>query len=51
MVSFMNDWTKEHVAEYQPRSDNGWGAAPVGPGLGTSVDPDALGAPFASFGK
>jgi L-alanine-DL-glutamate epimerase-like enolase superfamily enzyme len=51
MVSFMNDWTKEHVAKYQPRSDNGWGAAPVGAGLGISVDPDALGVPFASFGK
>src|SRR4051794_19991148 len=37
-VSFMNDWTNEHVAGYQPRSSNGFGAAPTGPGLGVDVD-------------
>jgi L-alanine-DL-glutamate epimerase-like enolase superfamily enzyme len=51
MVSFMNDWTKEHVAAYQPRSDRGWGSAPAGPGLGIQVDSDMLGAPFASFSR
>jgi L-alanine-DL-glutamate epimerase-like enolase superfamily enzyme len=51
MVSFMNDWTKEHVAAYQPRSDRGWGSAPTGPGLGIQVDSDMLGAPFASFSR
>lgn len=50
MVSFMNDWTNEHVAGYQPRSQNGVGSAPSAPGLGVSVDVDALGKPFASFG-
>lgn len=37
-VSFMNDWTKEHVAGYQPRSAGGFGAAPERPGLGIEVD-------------
>jgi L-alanine-DL-glutamate epimerase-like enolase superfamily enzyme len=50
MVSFMNDWTNEHVAGHQPRSAEGFGAAPHAPGLGISVDLDALGEPFASFG-
>ncbi|MGN6379654.1 MAG: mandelate racemase/muconate lactonizing enzyme family protein, partial [Gaiellales bacterium] len=27
-VSFMNDWTREHIAGYQPRSQGGVGAAP-----------------------
>jgi L-alanine-DL-glutamate epimerase-like enolase superfamily enzyme len=49
MVSFMNDWTNEHVAGYEPRSANGQGAAPCTPGLGVSVDPDLLGPPFASY--
>jgi len=47
-VSFMNDWTNEHVAGYQPRSVNGFGSAPTGPGLGLDVDPDVLGAPVFS---
>jgi cis-L-3-hydroxyproline dehydratase len=50
MVSFMNDWTNEHVAGYEPRSVDGIGRAPAAPGLGIVVDEDALGAPFASFG-
>ncbi len=42
-VSFMNDWTNEHVAGYQPRSINGIGSAPEGPGLGIAVDEQRLG--------
>ncbi len=45
-VSFMNDWTNEHVASYQPRSVNGIGSAPTGPGLGISVDESTLGSPL-----
>ena len=45
-VSFMNDWTNEHIANYQPRSNAGIGAAPNGPGLGVEVDVDMLGAPL-----
>lgn len=48
-VSFMNDWTQEHIAGYQPRSEHGIGYAPAGPGLGIEVDIERLGAPFASF--
>ncbi|MBX3567787.1 MAG: mandelate racemase/muconate lactonizing enzyme family protein [Rhizobiaceae bacterium] len=42
-ASFFNDWTKEHVAGYAPRSERGRGRAPTGPGLGISVDAGALG--------
>ena len=45
-VSFMNDWTNEHVAGHQPRSERGYGAAPDRPGLGIDVDVDALGDPL-----
>ncbi|HET6947668.1 MAG TPA: mandelate racemase/muconate lactonizing enzyme family protein [bacterium] len=45
-VSFMNDWTTEHVAGYQPRSSAGFGAAPDRPGLGIEVDRRMLGAPL-----
>jgi L-alanine-DL-glutamate epimerase-like enolase superfamily enzyme len=45
-VSFMNDWTREHVAGYQPRSDRGWGPVPSGPGLGIEVDLGMLGDPL-----
>ena len=45
-ASFFNDWTKEHVAGYRPRSARGRGAAPTGPGLGIDVDAGALGAPL-----
>ena len=45
-VSFMNDWTNEHVAGYQPRSRGGRGPVPDGPGLGIDVDVAALGAPL-----
>ena len=44
----MNDWTNEHVAGYQPHSQNGVGSAPTGPGLGIDVDLAALGAPLFS---
>src|SRR5262249_51857002 len=47
-VSFMNDWTNEHVAGYQPRSADGVGRAPTGPGLGLDVDVDVLGEPLFS---
>lgn len=47
-VSFMNDWTKEHVAGHQPRSVNGVGRAPTGPGLGIEVDVGKLGEPVLS---
>ena len=49
MVSFMNDWTNEHLAGHQPRSVDGWGKAPSSPGLGVEVDERQLGAPFATF--
>jgi len=45
-VSFMNDWTNEHVAGYEPRSENGVGRAPTGPGLGIEVDVEQLGEPL-----
>ena len=41
-VSFMNDWTNEHICGYQPRSNNGTGSAPDGPGLGVEVDTSCL---------
>ncbi len=49
-VSFMNDWTNEHVAGYEPRSADGVGAAPSGPGLGIEVDLERLGAPLFTAG-
>jgi L-alanine-DL-glutamate epimerase-like enolase superfamily enzyme len=48
-VSFMNDWTNEHVAGYEPRSRDGVGAAPLGAGLGVEVDLEMLGAPLMTF--
>ncbi|MDQ3856849.1 MAG: mandelate racemase [Actinomycetota bacterium] len=48
-VSFMNDWTREHVAGYRPRSDNGFGSPPKGDGLGIEVDREQLGEPLFSF--
>ena len=50
-VSFMNDWTNEHVAGYEPRSSNGVGAPPTGPGLGIEVDLDMLGEPLFVVGS
>jgi cis-L-3-hydroxyproline dehydratase len=48
MTSFMNDWTDGHVAGYQPRSVNGRGSAPLGPGLGIEIDTSFLGEPLFS---
>jgi L-alanine-DL-glutamate epimerase-like enolase superfamily enzyme len=48
MASFMNDWTLEHIAGYQPRSAQGWGTIPRGAGLGISVEAQALGPPLFS---
>jgi L-alanine-DL-glutamate epimerase-like enolase superfamily enzyme len=45
-VSFMNDWTNEHVAGHEPRSSNGFGAAPMAPGVGVDVDAAMLGEPL-----
>ncbi len=45
-VSFMNDWTLEHIAGYEPRSRGGLGPVPDGPGLGIDVDVSGLGAPL-----
>jgi cis-L-3-hydroxyproline dehydratase len=47
-VSFMNDWTNEHIAGHQPHSSGGFGSAPSGAGLGVEVDLGALGAPLFS---
>ena len=44
----MNDWTNEHVAGYQPRSKDGFGHVPDGPGLGIQVDTALLGDPLFS---
>jgi L-alanine-DL-glutamate epimerase-like enolase superfamily enzyme len=45
-VSFMNDWTVEHIAGYRPRSHDGLGPVPDGPGLGIDVDVASLGDPL-----
>ena len=45
-ASFMNDWTVEHIAGYQPRSAGGRGPVPAGPGLGIEVDVASLGEPL-----
>lgn len=50
-VSFMNDWTNEHVAGYQPRSHKGIGSVPAGAGLGIEVDTGTLGAPLYTAGS
>ena len=46
MTSFFNDWTDGHVAGHQPRSVDGFGSLPDGPGLGITVDVDRLGDPI-----
>ena len=50
-VSFMNDWTVEHIAGYQPRSRHGLGPVPTGPGLGVEVDGSMLGDPLLSVNR
>jgi L-alanine-DL-glutamate epimerase-like enolase superfamily enzyme len=47
-VSFMNDWTVEHVAGHRPRSEGSLGSAPDDPGLGVEVDVDMLQEPLFS---
>lgn len=47
-VSFMNDWTNEHVAGYHPRSHGGFGEVPNSPGLGIKIDRQKLGRPLFS---
>jgi L-alanine-DL-glutamate epimerase-like enolase superfamily enzyme len=49
MTSFFNDWTDGHVAGHRPRSVDGHGSLPDGPGLGITVDTDRLGAPLLSL--
>lgn len=51
MASFYNDWTDGHVAGYQPRSVDGHGSAPDGPGLGISVDETLLAEPVFQAGN
>jgi cis-L-3-hydroxyproline dehydratase len=48
-VSFMNDWTTNHLAGCQPRSANGLGSAPTTAGLGVTVDQTVLGQPIAQW--
>ena len=47
-VSFMNDWTNEHIGGYEPRSQAGVGSAPERPGLGIDIDVGILGEPLFS---
>jgi L-alanine-DL-glutamate epimerase-like enolase superfamily enzyme len=49
-VSFMSDWTNEHIAGYGPRPRLSVGSAPIGPGLGVEVDTELLGAPLFTTG-
>ena len=49
MTSFFNDWTDGHVAGRQPRSVDGLGSLPDGPGLGVTVDAERLGPPLLSL--
>ena len=42
-ASFMNDWTLEHVAGYQPRSAGGWGPSPRPPAWASRSMRNALG--------
>lgn len=48
-TTFVNDATREHVAGHHPRSADGRGRVPLGPGLGIDVALDLLGAPIASY--
>ncbi|WP_160003390.1 mandelate racemase/muconate lactonizing enzyme family protein [Rhizobium sp. 18055] len=51
MTPFFNDWTDGHLANYTPRSSEGFGSAPTGAGLGIDVDLARLGAPLFSVGR
>jgi L-alanine-DL-glutamate epimerase-like enolase superfamily enzyme len=48
MTPFFNDWTDGHLADYHPRSSNGYGTAPTSPGLGIEVNEAKLGKPLFS---
>ena len=48
MTPFFNDWTDGHLADYSPRSADGHGSAPAGPGLGITVNTEKLGKPLFS---
>jgi L-alanine-DL-glutamate epimerase-like enolase superfamily enzyme len=50
MASFFNDWTDGHLAGHEPRSVNGFGSAPKGPGLGIEVDARRLAGPLFTVG-
>lgn len=50
-TSFFNDWTDGHIAGHQPRSVNGRGSAPQGPGLGITVNADVLGEPIITSNR
>ena len=45
-VSFLNDAVREHIAGHVPASAGGTGTAPSAPGLGITVDVEALGPPL-----
>ncbi|MHA6848856.1 enolase C-terminal domain-like protein [Ralstonia syzygii] len=51
MTPFFNDWTDRHMAGYLPRSNNGFGSAPTGAGLGIEVDIAKLGQPLFTVTK
>ncbi|MEN0105480.1 MAG: mandelate racemase/muconate lactonizing enzyme family protein [Pseudomonas sp.] len=46
MTPFFNDWTDGHLAGHMPRSENGFGSAPTGAGLGIEIDLGKLGKPL-----
>ncbi|MCS7172104.1 MAG: mandelate racemase/muconate lactonizing enzyme family protein [Armatimonadetes bacterium] len=50
-ASFMSDWVLEHVAGDPPRTQDGFGAPPRGPGLGVEVDRRALRLLFSTEGE
>lgn len=50
MTPFFNDWTDGHLANYSPRSSDGFGSAPTAPGLGIEVDISKLGQPLFTVG-
>jgi len=49
-VSFMNDWVREHIADHNPRSENGFGHVPTGLGLGIDINHSLLGEHLFSVG-
>ncbi|MEW6486141.1 MAG: mandelate racemase/muconate lactonizing enzyme family protein [Pseudomonadota bacterium] len=50
MTPFFNDWTDGHLADYTPRSSQGFGSAPTGPGLGIEINTDKLEKPLFTVG-